>query len=136
MIARNFRELAAWQRANELRLLCLELLKRPRVQANAEYRQQLKDAAGSVARNIAEGFGRFRPRQNAQYVRVSCGSAEEIMDLFIEGHECGYISDEEFPKYETAARRAIGTIKNYLKYLDSCDAPNRKSKGSRSQQNP
>ena len=128
MIARNFRELAAWQRADELRLLCLELLKHPRVQANAEYRAQLSDAASSVPRNIAEGFGRFRPRQNAQYVRVALGSAEEILDLFIDALERGYISQKDFPKYERAARRAIGTIKNYLKYLDNCDSPNRTKK--------
>ena len=52
MVARNFRELAAWQRADELRLLCLELLKNPRVQGNVRYREQLSDAAGSAPRNI------------------------------------------------------------------------------------
>ena len=117
----DFRELAAWQRADELRILCEKLLEDPRVQRNFKFRDQLTDAAGSGPRNIAEGFGRYKPKQNAYYVRVALGSAQEILDLFIEAAEWGYLSDADFPRHETAARRAIGTIKNYLKYLDQCD---------------
>ena len=93
------------------------------MQRNIKYCDQLSDAASSVPRNIAEGFGRFRPRQNAQYVRVAAGSAQEILDLLIDGRERGCISEQDFPRHLTAARRAIGTIKNYLKYLDNCDPP-------------
>ena len=55
---RDFRKLAAWQRADELRILCEELLKDPRVQRDYKPRDQLSDASGSAPRNIAEGFGR------------------------------------------------------------------------------
>jgi four helix bundle protein len=125
---RDFRELAAWQRAHELRILCEELLQNPRVRCDSKYFDQLSDASGSAPRNIAEGFGRFRPKENAQYVRVAKGSVYEILSLFIEGQDKGYIAAPDFPRYETAAKRAIGTTVRYLRYLESCDGPPKTTK--------
>ena len=119
--ARRFTELAAWKRARELQILCLDLLKDQRVQRDFKFRDQLSDAASSGPRNIAEGFGRYRPRENAQYVRVAKGSANEVLSLFHEAQDKGFIKAEDFPRHETAANRAIGTIVGYLKYLEGCD---------------
>jgi four helix bundle protein len=118
---KRFTELFAWQRAHELEVLSEELLKRPRVQRDFRFRDQLSDAAASAPRNIAEGFGRFRPKENAQYVRVAKGSANEVLNLFIEARVKGFLSAEEFPRFKTAADRAIGTIVGYVRYLESCD---------------
>jgi four helix bundle protein len=120
MTLTNFTDLVAWQRAQELLLVCLQLLHRPIVTLDKRFHQQLADASASVPRNIAEGFGRFRPGENAQYVRVAKGSANEVLNLFIEARTKGYLTDAEFPNFETAARRAIGTMVNYLKYLERC----------------
>ena len=91
------------------------------MQRDFKFRDQLSDAASSGPRNIAEGFGRYRPRENAQYVRVAKGSENEILTLFIEAQTKGYIAPEDFGRFETAANRAIGTTVGYLKYLDTCD---------------
>jgi four helix bundle protein len=122
---RDFRELAAWKRADELRMLCEELLRNPRVKRDFRFFDQLSEASGAPSRNIAEGFGRFRPKENAQYVRVAKGSLNEILALFIEGESKGYISAADFDRYETAAKRAIGTLVGYLRYLDGCEGPPR-----------
>ena len=119
--AKKFTELAAWQRVHELQLLCEELLKNTRVQRDFTFRDRLSDAASSGPRNIAEGFGRFRPRENAQYVRVAKGSANEVLTLFMEAQTKGYIVPEDFPRFQTAANRAIGTLVGYVKYLETCD---------------
>jgi four helix bundle protein len=118
--ARRFTELAAWQRAHELQVLSEELLKLPAVQRNFKFRDQLSDASSSGPRNIAEGYGRFRPRENAQFVRVAKGSANEVLTLFIEARTRGYIAADDFARFETAANRAIGTIVGYLNYLERC----------------
>ena len=122
---KKFTDLAAWQRAHELLLACQDVLNRPQVLLDARFREQLADAAASVPRNVAEGFGRFRPAENAQYVRVAKGSANEVFSLFIEARTKGYVSDAEFPALETAANRAIGTLVGYLKYLETCKANDR-----------
>jgi four helix bundle protein len=134
--AKRFSALAAWQRARELQILCEELLQNPRVQREFKFRDQLSDAASSGPRNIAEGFGRYRPRENAQYVRVAKGSANEEHTLFIEAQTKGFIALKDFPRFETAANRAIGPIVGYLKYLETCDpdgpnAPSRRKRATR-----
>jgi hypothetical protein len=77
---KDFRDFAAWQRAEELRILCEAFLCRPGVRATFRRAQQLDDAAASAPRNIAEGFGRYKPKVFAQYVkyckRVGDGGAE------------------------------------------------------------
>jgi four helix bundle protein len=60
--ARDFRELAAWRLANDLKLLAEGLCARPKPSRDFLFRDQLRDAAASAPRNIAEGFGRFRQR--------------------------------------------------------------------------
>ena len=93
---RRFQDLEAWKRAYELQVLCEELLSRPRVASNWKFREQLSDAASSAARNIAEGFGRYRPRENAQYVRVAKGSANEVLSLLFEARAKRYRKCEDF----------------------------------------
>ena len=122
----RFTELAAWQRGHELLLLSEELLKRPRLRFQKRFREQLTDAAASIPRNVAEGFGRYRPRENAQDVRIAKGSADEVLSLFFEARARGFLTAAEFPRFETAADRAIGTLIGYLRYLESCKSPVRR----------
>ena len=91
------------------------------MQRDVRFRTQLSDATSSVTRNVAEGFGRFRPRDNANFVRIAKGLAQEVHSLLIEALSKSYISREDFVRFETAANRAIGTLVSYLTYLDSCD---------------
>lgn len=118
--ARRFTDLAAWQRAHEVHVAVQPFLARAAVRRDATFCRQLADAAASAPRNIAEGFGRYRPRENAQYVRVAHGSLTEVLSLLIEGQVKGYLAEEDLPPLLTAAHRAIGTVVNYLKYLKSC----------------
>jgi|RhiMetdeSRZDD1v2_1073273.scaffolds.fasta_scaffold2250678_1 four helix bundle protein len=123
--ARKFTELAAWQRGYELMVICQELLERPAISRDARFRTQLADASSSIPRNVAEGFGRFRPGENAQYVRVAKGSAQEVMSLLLEARKKGYVSQAEFPRLETAANRSIGTLVRYVQYLERAKADDR-----------
>jgi hypothetical protein len=52
----DFRDFAAWQRAEELRMLVESFLARPGLSVRFRRAQQLSDAAASAPRNIAEGL--------------------------------------------------------------------------------
>jgi four helix bundle protein len=119
----DFRDFAAWQRADELRKLVEEFLARPGVAARFQRADQLSDAASSAPRNIAEGFGRFRPRENAQFVRIAKGSETEVLDLLIEARQQRFLSTSDFKRYEIAARRAIGTAVGLIRYLEKAKSP-------------
>jgi four helix bundle protein len=120
---KDFRHFAAWQRAEELRELVEEFLARPGIAARFRSGNQLSDAASSAPRNIAEGFGRYRPREYAQFVRIAKGSETEVLDILIEARQKGFLSVSEFRQYEIAARRAIGTAVGLIRYLEKAKAP-------------
>lgn len=77
-MARTYRELVIWQLAEELRNKAIAFLDTLPVGKDGELFDQLRDAVSSPARNIAEGFGRFEGRDQAQFLRVAKGSLDEI----------------------------------------------------------
>ena len=68
---KDFREIVAWQRANELKLIADALITKPEVARRFKFCDQLSDAARSGPRNIAEGFARFKHKEFAQFVRIA-----------------------------------------------------------------
>jgi 23S rRNA-intervening sequence protein len=52
--ARSFSDLDVWQLSNELKLGVYELLRKPIVQSDLDFRDQVQDSARSAPRNIAE----------------------------------------------------------------------------------
>jgi len=107
---RDFRELVAWQRAHELKLLADALLAKPDVVRRYKFCDQLSDAARSGPRNIAEGFARFRHKEFAQFVRVAKGSEAEVLNHFIDARDLRLMTDEEFIHGEHTRRHPpLGT---------------------------
>ena len=58
--ARSFTDLHRWKLANELKLDVYAVIKSPAVERDCEFRNQIRNAAASAPRNIAEGFGRYQ----------------------------------------------------------------------------
>jgi len=61
MTARRYEDLDAWQLADELKREVYALIASGPVVRDVKFCDQIRDSAASNARNIAEGFGRFRP---------------------------------------------------------------------------
>lgn len=120
---KDFQELVAWQLANELRVLAVALSQRSGVAKHRRYCEQLTDAASSGARNIAEGFGRFKHQEFAQLVRVAKGSENELLDLFVEARQRGFLNDKELAEHEFLTRRAIAAATGLIRYLENARDP-------------
>ena len=87
------------------------------------FRDQLTDAARSAPRNIAEGFARFKHKEFAQFARVAKGSEGEVLNHFIDAVDSGYLSKEEFPKFEHAAKKALKAVNGLIRYLETTPDP-------------
>jgi len=114
----------AWQLADELRRLILAIVAQPSVARDFKYCNQCKDAARSAASNIAEGFGRFRHREFAQFLRIAMGSLKEISDLLIDGHERGYVTDAQLAQGRRLSTRAKSACARLAEYLLRTPDPN------------
>ena len=83
MVARTFEELEAWRLADALKKDVYRLIGTGPVARDLAFCSQIRESAASISTNLAEGFGRFRPRPFAQFVEIALGSAAETLDALI-----------------------------------------------------
>ena len=92
MGARKFTDLIVWQKAYALSLQVHELTKS---YPAAEHKLvgQMRAASSSIPMNIAEGFGRFTPKDQANFYAIARGSADELKVQLMLSQDYGYCSD-------------------------------------------
>ena len=118
-MAKSFTELDAWQLANQLKLGIYELIRSGEAARDFEFRNQIRNAAASAPRNIAEGFGRFLPRDFSQYLRIANGSLMETSNHLQDGCDRGYFKPADIAPLQTLARRASAATTSLIRYLQS-----------------
>lgn len=114
--AKDFTELIAWQRADDLERFVQEIIQRPLLARDSAYCSQASDAAASAPRNIAEGFGRFAPIQFANFLRIAIGSEVETKNHILKAWQRGAITDEEHWAGMLLCKRAIGAAIGLRRY--------------------
>jgi four helix bundle protein len=82
---------------------------------------QIRRSARSAPANLAEGFGRHRPRDNARFVRIALASLHETQNHLAEGRKCGYFGELEFTELLALSKEAIRTAVGWHQYLATCD---------------
>src|SRR4030095_14200812 len=78
MGARSYKDLTVGPKADALSILIHEMTKS--FPADERYRlvDQMRSAASSIPMNIAEGFGRWSPKDRARFYEISKGSGDEL----------------------------------------------------------
>jgi four helix bundle protein len=122
--ARSFTELDAWQLSNQLKLGVYDLIRLGDASRDLEFRNQIRNAAASAPRNIAEGFGRYVPREFAQYLRVANGSLMETSNHLQDGVDRRYFRPEQITELQLLAKRASAATTRLIKYLQHAAPPN------------
>ena len=123
MGARRHTELDAWQLASELREKATQLTRVRDFAQNAWLRSQLTRATQSACSNIAEGFGRYQPRDFARFLRMSRGSLTEVQEHLESARQAGIVGESEFRDLVHLASRAIGAVTRLIRYLEKAKAP-------------
>lgn len=125
---KDFREIAAWRYARDLKLRVDEFLDRPQVRTKYRLRDQLSDAARSAPTNIAEGFGRFGNREFARYARIAKASEVEVLNHLIDLRDLRLISEDELMLSEHTAKKAINAAVGLIRHLETTPDPPRPAK--------
>lgn len=115
----SFEQLECWQLCREVRLWVTTICKQLPKDEQYDLKDNIRRAARSTTRNIAEGFGRYHHGENIQFCRISRGSLFEILDDAITAKDDEYISQEEFQTGKMKIDRAIKSVNGYIKYLTS-----------------
>ena len=122
---KTFEDLECWKKARRLRIKISELAKTFPNDEKFGLTSQIVRAIRSVSHNIAEGYGRFHFRENAQFCRTSRGSLYEVLDQVIVANEEGYITENVLKEIRKDILENNKILNGYINYLVKC-AENKK----------
>src|SRR5688572_3433857 len=108
--AKRFEDLLTWQRMFEMSVEVAKFVDRPPASRDFKYRDQIKDASDSAQRNVAEGFALYEPTRFLPFLTIARGSASETRALLRKGVALGYLSEPEFERLDTLARRGLQAL--------------------------
>jgi four helix bundle protein len=129
---KSHEDLVAWQLATELKERVLEFTARSAVARHRSFCEQIETSSRSAPANLAEGFWRYSPRDNARFVRIALGSIGETANHLRDAWKEHYISDAEYAALAGLARRALGVTIGWHTYLKRCpERPPADNKASR-----
>lgn len=114
---KTFEDLECWKKARRLRIKISELAKTFPNNEKFGLTSQVVRAVRSVTHNIAEGYGRFHFRENAQFCRISRGSLYEVLDQVIIANEQGYITENTLKEVRKDIFENIKILNGYINYL-------------------
>ena len=120
MGVRRYEDLDAWKAADELKREVYALTETGPASKDFEFRNQIRDSAASATKNIAEGFGRFRPADFARFMDFSISSTMETQDSLKEGIDRKHFTFERAQRARDLADRSLQVSKGLKRYLRSC----------------
>jgi four helix bundle protein len=112
---RDFRDLVAWQLSDALRSEVVAFTEGGPAARDFKYRDQIRDASASAPRNIAEGFGRYRPAEFARFLEFAVASLEETKDGLIDGCDRGYLDPKLYSRLRNLAGAAERVTRSLLR---------------------
>jgi four helix bundle protein len=115
-MAKDFKEFAAWQRAHALRKAVWTAVNLA-PDMDLRLRTQWTDAAGSICRNIAEGFGRRSHRDFARFLDQATSSLKEVEDCIIEAEMRGHLNPQQVAILEGLVRAVSSPLAGLIRYL-------------------
>ena len=108
--ARHFTELIVWQLGDQHRIEVFKLTSQTRLRTDLKLRSQIDDAADSVCRNIAEGFGCQSHREFARFVRIARRSLNEVQDGFRSAVVKQYFTEADLAPARRLQRRLYAAL--------------------------
>ena len=122
-MARRYEELDSWQLANELKLGIYKLTECGSVTRDFGFYHDLRDAAASGPNNIAEGFGRYQPRQIRQFLDIAIASLTETAGHLRDGVDRKHFATDDIVPLLRLAARARGATIAWKAYLKDAKPP-------------
>ncbi len=114
----RFEDLQSWQKARQLANAVYDLTDQPGFAKDFKLRDQIRDAAGSVMHNIAEGFDSGTDPEFIRFLKIARRSASEVQSELYLALDRRYIMANDLKTaYElaTEAKRLINGMIAYLR---------------------
>ena len=111
----DHRNLRCWQAANEVRCEVIAVCADERLARDLRFCDGFRDAAGSVCRNIAEGFARYESAQIVQFFGYALASLAEVKDGLTETCARGVIDARQCERLIDRCEHTRALMLNFMK---------------------
>ncbi|MBI5857860.1 MAG: four helix bundle protein [Sphingobacteriales bacterium] len=115
----DFTEMPVWQLAMEIVKEVYELTEKLPKREDYALCSQSRDAAVSIAGNIAEGFGRGHKKDKINFYYYSRGSAGEVRSHLLCGLMVGYYTEVEITQIGNKCKKVVEELNKIIKGLSS-----------------
>ena len=115
----RFEDLECWKAARQVVRWVREVTRTFPRHETYDLIDNMRRAARSSTRNIAEGFGRHYHTENLQHCRISRGSLYEVLDDLITARDEGYVDEQQEETGRRLIMNAIQILNGYIRYLRS-----------------
>ena len=116
---KRFEDLEIWKIARKLSLEIYEITSKELFGKDYRFRDQIRNAAGSVMDNIAEGFGRGGKHEFINFLSYSKGSTGEVKSQLYRAMDVTYISKVKFDELYIQYDNLGGQIAGFISYLNN-----------------
>ena len=124
---RKFEDLGIWQTARNLSLKVFQLTESGLASKDYRFKDQIRNSAGSVMDNIAEGFERSSQFEFVNFLSISKGSSGETRSQLYRGIDQKYFAEETVELINEYAELA-SKISGFIKYLNQSELRGQKFK--------
>jgi len=111
----DHRQLQCWQLGDSLRAKVIALCEHRRVANDFRFCDGFRAAAGSVCRNISEGFARYHSSDIVQFFGYALASLAETEDYVVECRTRGVIDDATLDQLLDLCGHTRATTLNFMK---------------------
>ena len=108
----DFTEMPVWQKSFDVLIDTYKKTKTYPSEEKFGLVSDMRRSANSIAHNIAEGFGRFYPKEKNQFYRISRGSTYELISQYLVSIGLKYVSKEQ-------TNHLIEQLKGIIEELDA-----------------
>jgi four helix bundle protein len=115
---KNFEDLKAWQKGRELAGFVYSLTRKQNFSRDFGLSGQIREAAGSVMHNIAEGFESGYDPEFARFLKMARRSAGEVQSELYLALDAGYVTEDELSKAYVLTMDVKKLINGMISYLN------------------
>ena len=113
----HFEDLQSWQKARRLANSVYDLTDKPRFAQDVLLCRQIRDAAGSVMHNIAEGFDAGTRPEFVRFLKIARRSASEVQSELYLALDRKYITQQDLDTAYGLATESKRLINGMIAYL-------------------
>lgn len=113
----RFEDIEAWKLARELTTRVYDVTDKGAFARDFGLRDQIRQAAGSVMHNIAEGFDAGSNAEFVRFLQYAKRSCTEVQSQLYVALDRKYVTESEFKTLYEQARLVRAKIGAFIKYL-------------------